>query len=1386
MADVWLHIRADNLADIEHRLENIESYLTEISKTHNIKFNTSGISTATRQVSQLETAASRVESIFATMGSTISKAGTAMQGLGNLFGGRVVNTAKTMATAFATAGLYSAAKGGIERYDIMQMFPKRMKRLFGNSAEAEAQAEKAVDKLEQSVIGLPTGLDQIVNSANTLISLTHDLKRGTDLAIATNNAFLAGGADAQQVEYGQRQIRDLIAAGTLRTQEWDSMFKSLGAGLGIIAEEMGYSGKASAGIKKNNDELKQLQQQLKKAKSSLFVWETEGGHKDNALQKKRDQIANLEAAIEKMTATSEEDLGDFRNALKAGEISAEDFTNALIAAAGIDDEGNLGPLAQWMEDVKETSLAAAGANVGNAVKKLEAGFLDSINAVLVEKTGESLVQNVKNVSGAIKDQLLPALQGWVVDNSDKIIGFLDKLKNYDWVGLVSRVGKGLAQYYDIMTTLFTKVNPKVVAFLAVWAGPIGRALQTAGPIITGFGKVIGKLMRVFGTAKSAKAVGEAAKGAAGIGKIGTSLKTSFQGLALSAGFIALIGEIGLVIGEYAKIAEMISNLHIGSGFGKKMTTVVEVASGVAAFAAVLVGGFATVASSGVGAGIAGLAELLSAGFVGIIGEIGGVLIEFTHLANEINDVRLPQEGKLTDFFLLIANIGEALSESGGVGKWFSAWTGSKVVANVDNALNSIVSIVDSIGKIQDKITGLQAAGKYGVRNGELDMSVITGFLETMLLSLEEVTQLIYSNSGIFAEWAASKESKSISKSISNINGIILSVADIQDSIAKVTESGRFGVRKMGKKNTMLWDDFEIYIRNVVRSMQNITQAIIDNSGVLAEWGASSESKNIKKSMDNISGIILSVADIQDSIAQVNQKGRFGVRTIGKKSSLQWDDLEIYIRNLIRNMQNITETIDENSGLLAEWSAKKKTKNLQKSIEAVSDIIIAVSDIQTAIATLNTPGRFGVHNLGGGRGQASMSSLTKAIKEIIEPVVTMVSNLNIADIGSGTADSFEQISKAMLYIKQAVTQIQSMQGVVDELVDDNLAFSVGYKLQTIVESFAMFNDVASKNLSSLGDNVTNIKTAVDQIIQMMEALQLATGTIDGLVTGEKGNFSFAVGEKLLHAFTILKLAFGVAKGSIGGEGSLIEVGPALQDIAKQLGDIGSNGEKAATNLSKAGGGVNELGEAAKTHGDTINKLAGYIKALKSALSGISSNASGAAGGVDEIGNAAARQVGNLYSAASAASSLASAINSIPSSKTVTMNVAGNAASGAGFSLGKTLGSIASSFFTKKASGGAVYGPGGIDNVPAWLTSGEFVMTKRAHSAFGSSFMNRINNLDVEGAMRALSLRAGSGILSRAKVTNNYTRDNHANVTFNVNRATQGYAQRRASRWARALS
>jgi hypothetical protein len=52
----------------------------------------------------------------------------------------------------------------------------------------------------------------------------------------------------------------------------------------------------------------------------------------------------------------------------------------------------------------------------------------------------------------------------------------------------------------------------------------------------------------------------------------------------------------------------------------------------------------------------------------------------------------------------------------------------------------------------------------------------------------------------------------------------------------------------------------------------------------------------------------------------------------------------------------------------------------------------------------------------------------------------------------------------------------------------------------------------------------------------------------------------------------------------------------------------------------------------------------------------------------------------------------------------------------------------------AAGGVVHGAGGIDNVPAWLSAGEFVMSVAAVQRYGSGFMHAINQMRLAAVPR----------------------------------------------------
>jgi uncharacterized protein YoxC len=96
-------------------------------------------------------------------------------------------------------GLVTSSLGGaIDRFDTLNKYPVVMQAL-GYSTD---DVDKSMNKLTDGIDGLPTSLDEIVSSAQQLAISTGDLQKGTDTAVALNNAFLASGASAADASRG--------------------------------------------------------------------------------------------------------------------------------------------------------------------------------------------------------------------------------------------------------------------------------------------------------------------------------------------------------------------------------------------------------------------------------------------------------------------------------------------------------------------------------------------------------------------------------------------------------------------------------------------------------------------------------------------------------------------------------------------------------------------------------------------------------------------------------------------------------------------------------------------------------------------------------------------------------------------------------------------------------------------------------------------------------------------------------------------------------------------------------------------------------------------------------------------------------------------------------
>lgn len=158
----------------------------------------------------------------------------------------VTGSAKNMTIAFLAAKgvskiidtISSSLDSAISRFDTMRQYPKVME-LVGFSA---SQSERSVKKLTDGIQGLPTRLDEVVGTAQSLTMITGDINKATDLTLALNNAFLASGASGMDAARGLQQYQQMLANGKPDMQSWKTLQETMPVALKMTAEAFKYTG----------------------------------------------------------------------------------------------------------------------------------------------------------------------------------------------------------------------------------------------------------------------------------------------------------------------------------------------------------------------------------------------------------------------------------------------------------------------------------------------------------------------------------------------------------------------------------------------------------------------------------------------------------------------------------------------------------------------------------------------------------------------------------------------------------------------------------------------------------------------------------------------------------------------------------------------------------------------------------------------------------------------------------------------------------------------------------------------------------------------------------------------------------------------------------------
>lgn len=130
-------------------------------------------------------------------------------------------------------GIVTSSLGGaIDRFDTLNKYPIVMQAL-GYSTD---QIDKSMSKLTEGIDGLPTSLNEIVSNTQQLAISTGNLEKGTDTAIALNNAFLASGASTADASRGMQQYVQMLSKGTVDMQSWRSIQETMPIAMDKVAK----------------------------------------------------------------------------------------------------------------------------------------------------------------------------------------------------------------------------------------------------------------------------------------------------------------------------------------------------------------------------------------------------------------------------------------------------------------------------------------------------------------------------------------------------------------------------------------------------------------------------------------------------------------------------------------------------------------------------------------------------------------------------------------------------------------------------------------------------------------------------------------------------------------------------------------------------------------------------------------------------------------------------------------------------------------------------------------------------------------------------------------------------------------------------------------------
>ncbi len=1369
--------------EIQAKIEGAESakkQLNDIEKESNdLKNEKVLVQTKIQDYDRTMSQLNNLRSVIGTIGKDMANFGKGMRTfIGNKGNNPIGKFANFLTQGVAYGSMYRLTSNamnavsesftaGINRFDTINAGTRTLKALGFEGSQVDSELKN----LQDNILGLPTTLDQAIGEVTKISAVTNDLPYAVRAYDALNNSILSFGGSAEQSQRAINQVSQSLGKGVIDAQTYNSLIdNNMTSALKKVAEMFGYSG---------------------------------------------------------------EELGKFKEDLGSGAISANQFLDSLIK---LNEEGYDGT--ESLQSIaKGNALLSISAGMDVARGRMAAGWQSTITDIndSMKELGYGTIPEMLSNLGDFGKEKIAGIGTWFKENKEQVGDALD------WIG----------DKFDAFFKELEGFNPKsfLSGIIDVSNGinavviPMIKGLYDAtkklatfvggGDMSKGYGRL---LAGYLGTSYGLQFIGNVAKGAFGLFDKMSQYKNGF-------GKNGLLGYLGSLIGFSGH-----GKSNIPSNAGQSLTNAGKAVGGLQALGNSLgnfdVGGFLNKASNlALLAGVAGDIIVFSEA----VKKVDEAMPEDSKEWENITLKLLGLSGIMTGFTVFAGVVG-AMSNIDGVSGAIKKGAVDLALVSADVMIMA-EAMKQMDEKVPDNLEGLgEKLGYMAITIGSFSavagaLGAFTGAAAAILIggvALDGIVgELVLFTEGFSAVAYNLQKIDSYEKiDAASFTEKIEAVKTCLDAIG--SDFGEIIGRGMGSAfDASYYNDLKNStesIYKIMRSFDNIQNVNFNGDNVV------SKVTSVKSVMEEIKGLSMPTLQITPQTAENLATTLENLSKMAKEAQklndvdLNFDSAKI--SNAVTRLKIVAEAFKDVT--FPEGKANfqaEDAENMLRTFQSLSQVVEPMNKFNDSMKDFKGDVTYQkVQQLGTLLGRINADYIAYDFKSFPK-------NEDVSNVLEGIK-TFSQIATAISEFSSASESYNTIQGdvLMGKIVNFFETFN-DYDLEGMINTF----NKQSKNFSSVKTGLENFGAMVDALTALngktidtenLTAIVKSMNEFFKALNGDDGK-SFSLNDGVIEQLNTAKTAMNSLKKlvtyiqtvsqntinweSLGtGDGGLInQVNLFLQDVASlNAGDAQtaiSNVQSVLDQLNQmlitmqgmsdqftetgANWGLSlwEGFESADVKGQMLSYVDSIIRLMESKAARFRTVGSiwgkeldaGFRDAVSDTGaNAAANVVSGLEAASgsitSAGASLGGAFASAFNSAAANLNTPNVPGTQTAQGPNKD-GSAGYTVKEHKAKGGPIFKPSGTDTVPAMLTPGEFVVSKRAVDHTGINLLDRINKMDLKGAYHALQARFGeSQITNNQYITNNYTTNND-NRKVEINESHSRRSQYiRANRFLRGMA